>query len=92
MQVVRTAVGQVNFAMENVRVRAGCRAVKGPLELPESHRQAAQGHVALGPRIAQPPGLGRQVRRHGRQQMQLVEDEGLAQLQPQRAPGSLGAW
>jgi len=70
-------------------VRAGGRAVKRPLELAESHRQTAQRDVALGARIAQPLGLGGQMRRHRGQQVWLVEAEGLVQLQAKRAAGKL---
>ena len=87
VQVVRAAVGQVHFAVNDVGVRAGGGAVKRPLELAEGDGQAGQGDVALGARIAQPLGLAGQVGGHGRQQVRLVELEGLAQLKPEGASG-----
>ncbi len=62
-----------------------------PLKLAEGQRQTAQGHVALGAGIAQPPGFPRQVGRHGGKQVRLVEVERLAQLQPERASGKFVA-
>ena len=57
----------------------------GHSKLPEGHGQAAEGDVALGPRIAQPLGLGSQMGGHLGQQLRLVEVEGLAQFQLERA-------
>ena len=64
--------------------------MEGPLELPEGHRQPAQGDVALGPRIAQALGLGGQMSLHLGQQIRLVKVEGLAQFEPERAAGGCG--
>ncbi len=89
VEVVRAAVGQVHFAVDDIGVRAGGRAMKRPLEFAEGHRQAAERDVAVGPGIAQALGLGGQVSGHRRQQMRLVEFEGLAQFELQRA--ALGA-
>ncbi len=60
--------------------------MKRPLKLAEGHRQAAERHIALGPRVAQAFGLAGQVSRHRRQQLWQVEVECMAQLQPQSLP------
>ena len=85
VQVVRAAVGQMHFAVDDIGVGAGGRAVKRPLELAEGEGQSAEGDVALGPRIAQALGFAGKVRGHLGQQIRLVEVEGLAQFELERA-------
>ena len=91
MEVVRAAVGQVHFAVDDVGVGAGGGAVKGPLELAEGDGQAGERDVALGARIAQALGLGGEVGGHRGQQVGLVEVEALAQFELERAAGWLVA-
>ncbi len=85
VEVVRAAIGKRDFAVDNVGVRARSRAVEGPLEFAEGERQATEGDVALGARVAQALRFGSQVRRHCREQILLVEVEGLAQFELQAA-------
>jgi len=87
VEVVRAAVGKVNFAVDDVGVRAGGGAVEGPLELAEGQGQATERDVALGTGIAQAPGFAGQMGRHSGQQVGLVEFKTLAQLQLERAAG-----
>ncbi len=75
VQVVRAAVGQVHFAVDDVGVGAGGGAMKGPLELAEGDGQSAERDVALGARIAQALCLRGKVRGHLGQQVRLVEVE-----------------
>ena len=88
VQAVRSAVGQLQFAVNDVGVGAGGRLVKGPREFFKGQRQSAQGHVALGARIAQALGFARQVRGHLRQQIRLVKIESFTQLKLQGAAGN----
>ena len=78
MQVMRAAVGQVDFAVDDISVRAGGGAVEGPLELAEGNGQSAERHVALRARIAQTLGLAGQVGCDGGQQLGFVEVEALS--------------
>ena len=52
--------------------------LKGPAEIPEGERQTAEGHIAVGVRIAQPLGFTGQVRGHLRQQIRFIEVEGVS--------------
>ena len=56
-----------------------------PLEFAEGERQTAKRDVAVGPRIAETLGFGGEMGRHLRQQIGLIEIEGVAQLQLERA-------
>ena len=91
VQIERPAVGQMHLAVDDIGVRAGGRAVKGPLKLPKGQRQPAQRHATIRPRIAQPPGLCRQVSRHRGQQLRRAKNKALGQLQLERAPASIHA-
>ena len=57
VQIVRAAVGERDFAVNDVGVGAGGGAVEGPLEFAEGEGQAAEGDVAVGARIAKALGF-----------------------------------
>ena len=65
--------------------------MKGPLEISEGQGQTAEGDVAIGARIAQPLGFAGEVRGHLGQQIRLIEVEGVAQLELERAAKGLVA-
>ena len=46
VQAMRSAVSQLQFAVNDVGVGAGCGAMEGPLEVSEGHGQSAQSDVA----------------------------------------------
>src|SRR5579863_8151537 len=48
-------VGEMHFAVDDIGVGSGGRAMKGPLKFAEGDGQTGEGDVALGARIAQPP-------------------------------------
>ncbi len=75
----------MDFAVHDVRVRAGGGACERATEIAEGQGQAAEGDVAIGARIAQALGFAGQVGGHFRQQIRLVEVEGFAQLKLERA-------
>ena len=85
MQVVRAAVGETDFAVNDIGVGSGSGAVEGPLEFAEGERQSAEGDVAIGARVAQTFGFGGEMSGHLWQQVRLVEVEGLGQFQLQAA-------
>ena len=87
MEVVRAAVGQVDFAVDNIGVGAGGGAVERPLELPEGQGQTSESDVAIGPRVAEAPGFGGEMGRHLGKKMRFIEAEGIAQLELEGAAG-----
>ncbi len=91
VQVVDSAVGDVNFAVDEVGVGAGSRGVKRPAEILEGQGHAAEGDVAIGMRILETLGFAGKMRGHFGQQIRLIEVEGVAQLELERAAEGFGA-
>ena len=86
VQVVRAAIGHMDFAVHDVRIRTGDGGVKRPLELPECQGQTAERDIAAGAWIAQPLGFAGKVSRHFGQQIRLIEIECFAELEWSERP------
>jgi len=80
VQVVRAAVSQMHFAMNDVGVGTGSGPVKRPLELAKGDGKTGQGDVTIGPRIAEAPGFLGEMSRHLREQGRFLKLKALAQL------------